>query len=485
MKIKLVKLTIVFALGLFLVLSWPAKILAADFNSSNLISDGEFIDINSMSAAEIQRFLEGKGSFLQSFSEGGRSAAQIIYDASHGYGDASGSINGINVNTSTGTVSPKVILVTLQKEQSLIGASSDPGSSVTNKAMGYGCPDSGGCSATYSGFTKQIEWGAWQLRYNYERASGTGFSDYQVGQSATFSDWNGSHSVNFDNRATSALYRYTPHVYNGNYNFWNIYTNTYNFTAPEYKFSYHTQGPFSGPGSYGNSITPGQTVTASATFTNNGRNTWYNYGSNPVQLGTANSRDRSSQFLINEKNRAARLSETSVAPGSVGTFSFSIRAPLAPGVYKEYFNPVVEGISWYDTGLYWEFIVGNPLCAQYVTQWPYTSDAKIHLSPGESTTLSVQFRNCSGANWYNDSSETQGVIYLGQYNPKDRGSVFTNSSNVRGNMREWGVANGGIGTFDINITAPSQTGTYKEYFAPVVNNVGWIDSGLYWDIVVE
>src|SRR3989344_3280013 len=93
---------------------------AASFNSSNLISDGEFIDINSMTKNEVQAFLEGQGSYLQSYSDGGRSAAQIIYDAAHGYGDASGSINGISVTSATGTVNPKVLLVTLQKEQSLI-----------------------------------------------------------------------------------------------------------------------------------------------------------------------------------------------------------------------------------------------------------------------------------------------------------------------------------------------------------------------------
>ena len=48
---------------------------AANFNPSNLISDGNFINIGKMNTAAIQRFLESKNSYLKNFSEGGRSAA--------------------------------------------------------------------------------------------------------------------------------------------------------------------------------------------------------------------------------------------------------------------------------------------------------------------------------------------------------------------------------------------------------------------------
>lgn len=209
---------------------------AAIFNPNELISDADFINYNSMTVEEIQTFLSSKGSFLANFSENNRSAGQIIWDASHGYGDASGSINGIVINSSTGTVSPKVILTTLQKEQSLISRTSDPEVSITNKAMGYACPDSKPCNPTYSGFTKQVENGAWQLRYNYERASGKNFSDYQVGQSAIFLNENNSYNVAFNNRATAALYRYTPHIYNGNYNFWKNHQAW--FTNQPYKLAY-------------------------------------------------------------------------------------------------------------------------------------------------------------------------------------------------------------------------------------------------------
>jgi hypothetical protein len=174
-----------------------------------------------MSEGDIQNFLQDKGSYLKDFEEGGRRASRIIYDAAHGYNEATGTLNGIAVNTSTGTISPKAILVTLQKEQSLITIT-DRNDGRLQRAMGYACPDGNSGNPNYSGFTKQVENGAWQLRYNYERAQGYGYSDYQVNETRSYSDPSGSYSVTHNNRATASLYRYTPHVFNGNYNFWKL-----------------------------------------------------------------------------------------------------------------------------------------------------------------------------------------------------------------------------------------------------------------------
>lgn len=218
--------------------------LAFDTSSTNyingqyynsLVSDDDFVDINSMSVASIQAFLVAKGGYLATAPAdqlgaraAGRSAAQIIYDAAHGAGEASGSLNGITVNSSTGTISPKALLVTLQKEQSLI-TRTDYAQNALDKAMGYGCPDSGGCNAKYAGFTSQVEWAAWQLRYNYEAAGldsawwASHYSThYYVGYSRSH-NWSSTYYVvTYKNRSTASLYRYTPHVGYGNYNFWRL-----------------------------------------------------------------------------------------------------------------------------------------------------------------------------------------------------------------------------------------------------------------------
>ncbi|HUD21127.1 MAG TPA: hypothetical protein VMQ44_03620 [Candidatus Saccharimonadales bacterium] len=211
-------------------------------NYNNLVSDGDFLDIGSMSVADIQNFIAGKGGYLASapssqLGDGaaGRSAAQIIYDAARGLYDAAvGCSHGVCVNSSTGTISPKAILLTLQKEQSLV-TRSDNSQSALDHAMGYGCPDSGGCDPKYLGFSNQVGWGAWQLRYN-EMASADAskhsyVTPYYAGNVTTITDWDGARSVYFSDSATAALFRYTPHTYYGNYNFWQLGINWFGFGA--------------------------------------------------------------------------------------------------------------------------------------------------------------------------------------------------------------------------------------------------------------
>jgi hypothetical protein len=196
-------LTFVFALlsaSLFIG-AQPAK--AASTSASNLVGDADFINVNAMTVGQIQAVLQLNDSFLKDYSENKRSAAQIIYDAAHGHGDASASVSGIDIHN---TISPIAILAVLQKEQSLITMTTK-NQAALNVAMGYACPDSGGCDSEYKGFTKQVENGAWQLRFNFERAEGHGFSDFQVGQTVSID----GKKIKIADRATAALYRYTPH----------------------------------------------------------------------------------------------------------------------------------------------------------------------------------------------------------------------------------------------------------------------------------
>ena len=230
--IRLVKLAII-PLAMAFDTSSDNYLNGQYFNS--LVGDGDFVDINSLSVVAIQSFLNTKGGYLANAPTdqlgsraAGRSAAQIIYDAAHGAGEASGTLNGIVVNSGTGTVSPKALLVTLQKEQSLVSRT-DYSQNALEKAMGYGCPDSGTCNAKYAGFANQVEWAAWQLRYNYEAAGKDSAwwasyysTHYYVGYSRSH-NWSSTYYVvTYKNKATASLYRYTPHVGYGNYNFWRL-----------------------------------------------------------------------------------------------------------------------------------------------------------------------------------------------------------------------------------------------------------------------
>jgi hypothetical protein len=52
-------------------------------------------------------------------------------------------------------------------------------------------------------------------------------------------------------------------------------------------------------------------------------------------------------------NRVAGQAETAVAPGSLATFTFQVRAPATPGVYRIALRPVIDGTTWMeDNGVF-------------------------------------------------------------------------------------------------------------------------------------
>ncbi len=113
------------------------------------------------------------------------------------------------------------------------------------------------------------------------------------------------------------------------------------------------------------SVAPGDTATLWVEIKNTGNTVWKSDGLNAVKLGTARSLDRSSVFQDSSwlsKNRVVTASSIEVAPGAVGRFEFTIKAPNKIGKYTEYFRPVAEGITWLnDSGLHWNFAVEEEL----------------------------------------------------------------------------------------------------------------------------
>jgi len=95
---------------------------------------------------------------------------------------------------------------------------------------------------------------------------------------------------------------------------------------------------------------------------NTGDVVWRKDGNNPVRLGTDRSLDRVSSFYSQgywpSENRAAEMKKNMVYPGDSVRFEVVLAAPDNPGVYREYFRPVVEGVSWLDDlGIYWDIVV--------------------------------------------------------------------------------------------------------------------------------
>lgn len=345
-QIKILGLISIFILStLFMAL--PASALAAATPTLTLAGDSQFIDTNALNTDQIQDILKDNKSFLEDFKEGGRSAAQIIHDAAHGAGDASGDWQGVSVHD---TINPAAILAVLQKEQSLV-TMRDQNDKSLKVAMGYGCPDGGGSDAKYHGFTKQVENGAWQLRYNYERAKGNGFKTYQVGDKATID----GKKVTIGNRATSALYRYTPHLGTAftslfaKYNPGGSGASSSSSSSSKAKKNvtpvYNAQFSKTKPVAKKLVLNPGQSVSVAILFKNTGNITWSNAGANAVKLGTQNPQDQGSA-LIGGANRIS-LKESSVKGGKKGTFMATFVAPQKPGTYSISLRPVTEKIAWF------------------------------------------------------------------------------------------------------------------------------------------
>ncbi|MGB4759539.1 MAG: hypothetical protein WBP26_05805 [Candidatus Saccharimonadales bacterium] len=522
----------------------------SQFQAGNIIDDGVFFDPRTMTSMDIQNFLNAKvpacdtnGSKIYSgsttraqygaangnpapytclkdfrqdtpnmpaesglcgsFWGGNRSAAQIIRDV----GDA------CNIN-------PQVLLVLLQKEQSLI-TDEWPWQRQYTKATGFGCPDTAPCDPSYGGFFYQVYYGARAFKkyardanqYNYFAKSNN-----NIRYSPLVSC--GSSNVYIQNQATAGLYVYTPYQPNtaalnnlygtgddcsayGNRNFWRMFNDWFGSThAKPFAWQpvaqeFYTDAARTKPASV--------TVLASSTtyylrlrVQNMGNSTWHNSGgpsNNQVNLATSNG--RASTFANSDwlsANRPAVLREATVTPGEMGTFEFSIRTPGQFGNWNEYFNLVAEGQTWLnDVGLYWPLRITPPTPLWQLSGQEIFGDTnrstRINTSvmaPNTTYYVRVKARNTGNTNWTNAGANP---TRLGTSGPVDRASQFADSSWIAPNraalLKESLIKPGETGTFEFSIRTPGNYKTYNEYFQPVVEGSARMnDIGMYWPFSV-
>lgn len=217
---------------LFSCLFLANSVYATEFNPNYIISDTEILDNSTMSLQDIQQFLTSKGGFLAKYSCPNadgimKTAAEIIYDAAANNYDC----DGITLSASTTlaekklkcrpiSINPRFLLVLLQKEQSLI-TDQAPRQSQLDWAVGYGCPDGQSCNTRWKGFGKQVNSAALQF---YDYMVNPNYYTYKANATYTVANTGkDSSTITPVNQATAALYNYTPHVYNGNFNFYNLW----------------------------------------------------------------------------------------------------------------------------------------------------------------------------------------------------------------------------------------------------------------------
>lgn len=217
---------------------------ATEFDPGHIVSDDSFYDSGAMDEHQIQSFLESVSCradegvrCLADFAQ--TTSTQPAVGGSHcaeyrgGFRERASRIIA-KVAVACG-ISPRTLLVLLQKEQSLL---TRPTVSGYERATGYGCPDTADCDAKYFGFFNQVYNAAWQFRQYTEEPD----RQYRIGTVAIGYHPDaacGSSPVEIRNQATANLYNYTPYQPSdatladpdigdacsafGNLNFWRIW----------------------------------------------------------------------------------------------------------------------------------------------------------------------------------------------------------------------------------------------------------------------
>jgi len=516
-----------------LIQAQPTSALAG-WKAGRIINDSVFTSYKSMSASQIQSFLNSKvrscdtnGQQLSEFggpdlnndgkvqrwewsksrynqtkftclknwrSSGGTSAAQVIYNKAQKY-----------------KISPKVLIVLLQKEQGLV-TDTWPLNIQYKTATGYGCPDTAPCDSQYYGLQNQIDWAAKMFR-SIMNDSPTWYTPYELGNN--YIQYNpssscGGKTVYIENRATQALYNYTPYTPNkaaldagwgsahcgayGNRNFFLYFKNWFgqpNSNA-SYGYSITTQELYSDSnytakiGTNTAVLNSGSVVYAKVVVKNTGNQVWYNEF---LKLGTLNPKDRNSVFADPSwlrGQRPTRMQEDSVASGETATFIFKLTAPsVSYQEYTERFGVVIEGQRWLSGSLTYNLTVQDPNPVYSVEN----VDTRVTSSPSgrfvqnnatieswQDNTFYVTVKIKNTGNRVLPANLTK----IGTTSTQDRASVFENDawlSNKRSAIAKEGtIKPGAVGTFSFPMTTPSAqpTGLTHELFGVVIEGSRWV-----------
>lgn len=244
---------------------------AADFQAGYLISDENFYDDDSMTVSQIQDFLNKRGAnctgnCLKDKRVNTTSKAANKYCGAYKGARGESAAQVISKVGKSCGISPKVLIVMLEKETSLV-TMDNPAEWRYDRAMGYYCPDDpnrpGWCNPEYAGLYNQLYRAAWQFN---QYAANRGDYAYVAGRNNSIL-YNpdrscGASNVYIKNQATASLYIYTPYQPNqaalsnlygtgngcstyGNRNFWRLYTDWFGSpTAAPKPAAHNPQGAY-------------------------------------------------------------------------------------------------------------------------------------------------------------------------------------------------------------------------------------------------
>ena len=294
------------------------------------------------------------------------------------------------------------------------------------------------------------------------------------------------------------------------------------------QYDYEYSGVFvnGAPGGVAN-LRAGQSATLTLDLKNTGTDTWANSGPYPTRLGTFRPNNRGSGFQdgswINAA-RAATFSEkvtiaengtrtpsaaSTIGPGDIGRFTFTVTAPNVGGSFVEYFQPVVENYTWFvrDVGLNWTINVTPNTYSYQLLDFSGTPSNQ----PNGTAAHTLTIKNTGNMAWTNTGDAA--TIRLGTERPKDHASRLQHSSWLsaarvgsfagQAELDENGqvVKSGGSVVYDdeVHSIEPGQAAhfifitqtpgapfTGNEHFNFVVDGVAWLnDVGIYWPVDIR
>lgn len=274
--------------------------------------------------------------------------------------------------------------------------------------------------------------------------------------------------------------------------------------------------------SYELPATPQTPGNLTITIRNIGSQNWTNANvPEQIRLGTTRGRDRASELATDswagpnrvgtyagkaildgagQPNRHADGTVdftpgiTTVAPGEAAVWSFPVQTPDHPTDLREYFNFVIDNVTWLnDQGIFWPVHMSQGYASKIVAQseFPSTTEGDADAQ------LWFDYQNVGEFDWQKD-----GIVRLGTDRDRDRTSKFADSRWVspdRPGTFAGKVVNGQLDT-SATVILPGETarfivplktnvqtlGKSREYFRLVAERWSWLeDYGAYQDVTVQ
>jgi peptidoglycan hydrolase-like amidase/archaellum component FlaG (FlaF/FlaG flagellin family) len=222
-------------------------------------------------------------------------------------------------------------------------------------------------------------------------------------------------------------------------------------------------------------INSDQIISYTIKLKNTGKTAW-NSGTY-ILFGQNSKIDSLALFPGKEGVVLANMKEKSVKSGKTATFTFKIKAGELLGTTPVKIYLMVDGKTKLDKAV--SMTLTNP---EKTYDYELVSQSKIskNMKADQRQEITIKLRNSGELTWY------KGMVSLGTDLPRDGLSSFLRPPNSRLATLEDTVKPGQVGIFKFTVIGPSEAGTYRQYYTPVVEGKTWMkNKNLYFETTIK